>query len=95
MKKFALTVWYVLRLRCEEADRVRSKGADATVAERTGERLHAALCGSCRAVRRQLKLVDEGLDSIASGGEEHAEATASLDTEARDRIAQRLRDASK
>lgn len=48
--------WYVVTMRCEEADRIRSVGskADLKWRERIGESLHRLLCGSCWKAKKQL-----------------------------------------
>jgi len=67
MIRFARTVWYVLTLRCEEADRVRAVGRseDLTRAERAGAWLHTMLCKSCRAARRQARKLDDLVQDMA------------------------------
>ncbi len=57
------TLWYVLTLRCEEADRIRANFRDpaTTRAQKVGERTHSALCGSCRAARRTMRRIGEAL----------------------------------
>jgi hypothetical protein len=73
MKALARTVWYVLTLRCEEADRVRSVGRkeDLTRAERVGASIHTALCSSCRRARKHARkiqrIVDEMGEATSSG----------------------------
>lgn len=60
------TLWYVLTLRCEEADRIRANFGDPAVtrAQRVGERMHSALCGSCRAARRKMRDIGDALESL-------------------------------
>jgi len=69
MIRWIKTVWYVLNLRCEEADRIRaiSTADDLTRAERLGERMHSALCASCRRARRQARALQRILREIGSG----------------------------
>jgi hypothetical protein len=97
VKSWCRTIWYVLTLRCEEAERLRAApDADAlTAAQRLGERLHRALCSSCRTARRRLQALDEALSRLAATetGEENTPATAEtprLDDAARARILARL-----
>ncbi|MEZ6242653.1 MAG: hypothetical protein R3B57_06365 [Phycisphaerales bacterium] len=54
-------IWYVLTLRCEEADRVRSyarKGEQLRPGSRVGEWLHSSLCSNCRRARKRLRELD-------------------------------------
>lgn len=96
MRGLIQTAWLVLRLRCEEADRVRAKREEATGAERLGEKLHSAMCASCRAARRQLELVEDGLGAMSKDqGSEDRAGGPGLDQGARDRIAARLREADR
>jgi len=67
MIRLARTLWYVLTLRCEEADRVRSvaRTEDLTRAERLGTWTHELLCKSCRAARRQTEALEHLVRDIA------------------------------
>ncbi|USO00107.1 MAG: hypothetical protein H6810_05445 [Phycisphaeraceae bacterium] len=63
------TIWYILTLRCEEADRLRSRarGGELTRTERVAERLHRSLCSSCRKAAAQLDQIDRALEHLADG----------------------------
>ncbi len=81
MIRWLKTLWFVLTLRCEDADRLRTIGSHEPVrwSHRVGERLHRALCGSCRRARRQMRKLDETLRSMG-------ETEERLPAEARDRV---------
>lgn len=87
MMRLARCCWYVLTLRCEEADRVRAVGrqGELTLSERLGAWLHTLLCVSCRRARRQLRLLQQLLRDAGddAGG-------PALDPDTRRRIAARL-----
>lgn len=92
MIRLAKATWYVLTLRCEEADRIRcriSSGADAPWHQRFGERVHSTLCRSCRSARRKLDAISSVIasdrDRLAAGAGE------SLSDAGRQAIAERLR----
>lgn len=59
--------WYILTLRCEEADRLRSVGDPASLRahQRIAERIHRGLCKSCRHAAAQLELLDSGLRDLS------------------------------
>lgn len=86
------TLWYVLTLRCEEADRIRANFSDpaTTRAQKVGERMHSALCGSCRAARRTMQQIGDALDEF-----DQAAPAESMPEGMRERMAQRLRDHSR
>ena len=69
MIRLARTIWYVLTLRCEEADRVRSvdRMEDLTRAERFGTWAHTSLCRSCRKARRQARALQRVLREVGDG----------------------------
>ena len=73
MIRLAKTLWYVLNLRCEEADRIRCihDPAELRWHERLGEFLHNMLCRSCRSARRKLDTISRAIsshrDKLASG----------------------------
>ena len=74
MKRLSKAFWFALTLRCEDADRIRcTPKDDARWHERIAERLHSALCKSCRAARRQLDVISDAIDAnrdrFAAGGE--------------------------
>ena len=83
------SLWYVLTLRCEEADRIRANFDDpaTTRTQRVGERMHSALCGSCRAARKTLEQVGDAL-----GDFDQAAPPEPMPEGVRERMAQRLRD---
>jgi hypothetical protein len=90
-------IGYVLTLRCEEADRIRTRIAldEATFTERLAERLHRFVCSACRNVRKQLQILDgaiRDLDETAGDGEmsECGDQCACLSDDARARIAASL-----
>lgn len=63
------SIWYVLTLRCEEADRLRSiaRRGELTRSQRLAERVHRSLCSGCRKAAAQLDQIDRALDQIADG----------------------------
>ncbi len=82
MTRWFRVIAYVLTLRCEEADRLRtmwSAGEELTRSQRVGEALHRSLCRSCRRARRQLLVLQDLLDDLTADGE-------SMDPETRDAI---------
>ena len=85
-------IWYVLTLRCEEADRVRTRriGGAATRRERLAEDLHRLICASCRRARRQLEVLDDALRSLEERLRDEDELTPSLGVDARSRILGRI-----
>ncbi len=92
MKRFSslfTTLWYVLTLRCEEADRIRANFNDPAVtrAQKAGERMHSALCGSCRAARKAMREIGDALDDF-----DNVAKPTPLPDAARERMVQRLRE---
>lgn len=67
MIRLARTIWYVVTLRCEEADRVRAvaRREDLTRAERFGAWAHTQLCRSCRNARRQADALSRIVRDVA------------------------------
>jgi hypothetical protein len=64
MKRSLTILWYIVTLRCEEADRVRCLNArDRTWYQRWAERMHRIGCSSCRSARRQLDVISETIDA--------------------------------
>ncbi len=64
MKRSFTILWYILSLRCEEADRVRCLHVqDRTWYQRWAERLHRIACSSCRSARRQLDVISDTIDA--------------------------------
>lgn len=86
------TLWYVLTLRCEEADRIRANFNDPAVtrAQRAGERMHSALCGSCRAARRKMRDIGEALENL-----DEAASAEPMPDAVRHRMIERLREADR
>lgn len=86
---FFPTLWYVLTLRCEEADRIRANFSDpaTTRAQKAGERMHSAMCGSCRAARRAMRQIGDALDDF-----DNASRPSPMPDGARERLVERLRE---
>ncbi|MCA9279048.1 MAG: hypothetical protein H6815_13805 [Phycisphaeraceae bacterium] len=106
MIRFFRILWYVLTMRCEEADRIRSVGniADLKWRERIGESLHRLLCGSCWKAKRQLYQLkaitksfrDQELGQLKVPAHNHCcdpvqEIAPSLDADAKQRILDELK----
>jgi len=91
------TLWYVLTLRCEEADRIRSlaQSANPTRVERFGAWSHALVCRSCWIARKQTDKLEE-LVSELRGDDQMPEVSLGngLSTERRDRLAKALETAA-
>ena len=88
MIRWLKTVWYVLTLRCEEADRLRSLDENTTRAQRVGEVMHRTLCKSCRRAKKQTQILSRllaNLDESASGvrldGAARARIASAIDAE--------------
>lgn len=86
---FFPTLWYVLTLRCEEADRIRANFGDpaTTRAQKAGERMHSAMCGSCRAARRAMRQIGDALEDFDS-----VVQPTTMPDDARQRMVERLRE---
>lgn len=86
---FFPTLWYVLTLRCEEADRIRANFSDpaTTRAQKAGERMHSAMCGSCRAARRAMRQIGDALEDF-----DNAAQPTTMPDGARQRMVERLRE---
>lgn len=91
-------LWYILTLRCEEADRLRSRQAlePLTRTERAAMSMHQFICKSCRIAARQLRILDDAISRLR----DDTDAPATIDTggallsaDARRRMEQSLRDA--
>ncbi len=70
--RWAQIFWYVLSLRCEEAERVRAlerEGA-ATGYQRAAERAHRWLCRSCRHARDHVERLEEALADLRERAED-------------------------
>lgn len=88
------TIWFVLTLRCDEADRLRSVRLSKPLSrsEWFAERAHRTLCSCCRRAARELELVNRGIEHIANTSlEESDEAWSEA---RRDRIERAVRSAS-
>lgn len=83
------TLWYVLTLRCEEADRIRANFNDPAVtrAQKAGERMHSALCGSCRVARRTMREI-----GVALGDFDDAAEPVRMPEGVQHRLTERLRE---
>lgn len=91
MKRIGEILWYVLTLRCEEAERIRCcVGSEPTTWwERFAERLHRAACKSCRRARRELQALNaaiQGLVHAERGEADESPIESGLSGEARRRI---------
>ena len=88
-------LWYILTLRCEEADRLRSQQAlePLTRVERVAMSLHQLVCKSCRIAARQIRLLDEAISKLRedSNTAPAAETSSGLSAEARDRLEAAIR----
>ena len=86
MIRLGRTIWYVLTLRCEEADRVRAVGRseDLTRAERFGTWAHTLLCKSCRRARRQAEKLQDLVTDLS-------DTPATLSKGARERMLEGIR----
>ncbi len=64
-------IWYVLTLRCDEAERIRCAPDPELVKpyQRRAEAVHRSLCKSCRRARRQLETVNRALERLGTGAE--------------------------
>ncbi len=87
-------ILYVLTLRCEEADRVRSvsrSGAPLRRGARFGEWAHSMLCKNCRHARARLR----ELDTLVAELRDEPDATPAgpMPPDARERIAKSLDEA--
>ncbi len=93
MTRWLRTIWYVLTLRCEEADRLRAieRDAELTRAQRLGESMHRMLCGSCRKARRQARALSTMLADLEANFEAGLDEAGPKMSEAmRTRIAAQL-----
>ena len=90
MMSWLKTAWYVLSLRCEEAERVRAlpHGASDRAGSRLGERVHSTLCSSCRRARKRLRELNRAIDELKDPGAEGA--APPMPSDARARIARAL-----
>ena len=61
------SIWYILTLRCDEADRLRAIGDPAVLArhQRVAERIHRGLCKGCRRAAAQMERLDRGMRDLA------------------------------
>lgn len=69
MRGIIKSIWYVLTLRCEEADRIRSlaQTASPTRVERFGAWSHALVCRGCWIARHQTEQLEKLLDDMRGG----------------------------
>lgn len=61
------SLWYILTLRCEEAERLRTVTDPSLIRghQRIAERVHRGLCRGCRRAARELERIDRGLQELA------------------------------
>ena len=66
IRRFLTSCLYVVTLRCERVDALRSTKPEAewTKTERFAESLHVKMCKTCRRTREKLRVLDEGLRSF-------------------------------
>ncbi|MCB9852875.1 MAG: hypothetical protein H6819_07245 [Phycisphaerales bacterium] len=88
-------LWYILTLRCEEADRLRSQQAlePLTRVERVAMSAHQLVCKSCRIAANQIRILDEAIAHLRDESSATPAVDAGLPADARDRLARTLRDA--
>lgn len=89
----SLTIlWYVLTLKCEEADRLRAISPPDRLKwwESWGAFLHAVGCRSCWAARRQLHTLHDLSRQIAEQEADQKPATQTLSSDAKARLADAL-----
>jgi hypothetical protein len=86
------SIWYILTLRCDEADRLRvvARGGEIARHEKIAERIHRGLCAGCRRAAKQLETIDRGLRDL--GGAE-AEPHPEWDGDRQGRMAARFSEA--
>jgi hypothetical protein len=92
MKRLLIAIWYVLNLRCADAERVACTCDRAALRrrERVGAFVHRCLCRSCRAAKRQIDVVDALLREQRERGGVSSESGPVLPADARARIRERL-----
>jgi len=94
MKRLLRAIWYVLQLRCDEAERLMHRGDETSLtwSERSGLRAHRALCRSCRSTQRQVRRLTELLREV-DHTEDASDPAASvvMDAAAKERLRERLR----
>lgn len=92
-------LWYILTLRCEEADRLRSQQAlePLTRAERVAMSAHQLVCKSCRIAAKQIRILDEAITRLRDepGASPDADPGAGLSADACDRLSRAMGDASR
>ena len=91
-------LWYIVSMRCDEADRLRSRQALEPLnrSERLAMRLHQVMCKSCRAADRQLQILDDAIANLKNAESDPVpDAPGRLSKAARNRIASTLGDAEK
>lgn len=88
-------LWYILTLRCEEADRLRSRQQlePLTWVERVAMSLHQFICKSCRIAAKQMQILDAALSRLRDATDASPAADTGLSPDARERIASALRNA--
>lgn len=94
MTRLLRSLWYVLQLRCEEAERLMQHrpGDELTWSERNGLRVHLSICRGCRATRRRLEQIVDMLREADFAETSEGEASRSvLSDDAKQRLRQALR----
>jgi len=92
MMEWPRIIWYVLTLRCEEAERCRCAPDDGDLRryQVVAERLHRLACRSCRRAKRRLDIVERAMTLLGNGAE--LDLGAGLGTDARERMLRTLSD---
>ncbi|HXH61890.1 MAG TPA: zf-HC2 domain-containing protein [Fimbriimonadaceae bacterium] len=90
-RNFWQTIWFVLRLTCDESARLLSDSMDRdlTRTERTALRLHNLTCKSCKRFVRQLQFLREAAPKVAV-----EPGVSGIPDDAKERIRRALKDAS-
>ena len=87
----------ILTLKCDEASHLTSESFDRRLLlhERLAVRLHVVGCHSCRQFARQLKLLHESFQRLATGAARDPDAgPAAMSAEFRERLRQQMRERS-
>lgn len=93
MRRTFTILWYVLTLRCEEADRLRaiSPPDKLTWWQSLAGYLHAVGCKSCWRARRQLHTLRKVSQKLTEREADQPPAPQPLSADAKSRIAEALR----
>jgi hypothetical protein len=97
MKTLLRSIWFVLRLRCDDAERLMSSRTsnDLNWSERNGLRFHRAICRSCRATQRTLNQLSDLLQTVDQSDAAPDASPIALDESAKQRLRSSLLRASK